>query len=85
MQWGQADLACEISKQGLWAQAGTEPNRETISRWEHGQQAPSPVHRMALAKVATKYKHEDLAELFRAPISSWRLVGTVKFGLKDEE
>ncbi len=85
MQWGQADLAREIRKQGGRANTGTKPNRETISRWEHGQQSPSPEHRMALAKIAMKYKHEDLAQLFRMPMSAWRIVGTVKFGLKNEE
>jgi hypothetical protein len=85
MRWGQADLARQITKQGTRARVALEPDRETISRWEHGEQAPSPIYRMALARVASKHGQEDLAELFRAPIIAWRLVGHVKLGLKGEE
>jgi transcriptional regulator with XRE-family HTH domain len=76
-----------ISRHGGRVGLMPAPSQETISRWENGEQAPSPAYRMALARVAAKYKTtEDLAELFRAPISAWRLVGHVKLGLrKDDE
>jgi hypothetical protein len=40
-----------------------------ISKWEHGIDGPSPSHRMALAKIAAKHGHTDLAAIFRAPIA----------------
>jgi len=33
---------------------------------------------MVLARIAAKHGHEDLAELFRAPVMAWRLVGLIK-------
>ncbi len=85
MRWGQKDLACEISKHGVRAKVKLAPDQRAVSRWERGAIAPSPLARMALARIAMKYKHEDLAQLFRAPVSAWRLVGHVKFGLRDEK
>ena len=85
MRWGQMDLATELTKQGARAKIAMTPTQGTISRWEHGEQAPSAPHRMALARVAAKYGHEDLAEVFRAPVSAWRLVGRVKLGLRIQE
>jgi hypothetical protein len=75
MRWGQTDLAKEISRQGVRAKVTLTPDQGTISRWERCESAPSPQHRMVLARIASKNGHEDLAELFRAPISAWRLVG----------
>jgi hypothetical protein len=37
-----------------------------ISRWERHLDAPSPSNRMALAKLAEKHGHPDLAAIFRA-------------------
>lgn len=86
MQWGQADLAKEINKHASRMNIVLTPDQGTISRWESGDKAPSPRHRMVLARIAAKHKAtEDLAEIFRAPVSAWRLVGTVKVMLKDDE
>ena len=85
MQWGQMELASQIRAQGRRLRVELLPTQETISRWENGGQAPSPEYRMVLSKIAAKHRHEDLAELFRAPISAWRLVGTVHRGLKREK
>ena len=49
----------------------------TISRWERGIDSPSPAKRMALAKIAAKRGHEDLAALFHAPVVAWRLVANL--------
>jgi hypothetical protein len=86
MRWGQMDLAHHISRHGSRGGLMVAPSQEVISRWENCSQAPSPIYREALARLCAKYRHEDLAETFRAPISAWRLVGHVKLGLmKDDE
>lgn len=82
--WGQEDLAQAITRQGARLNLTLAPDRITISRWENRERSPSPEHRMVLARIAVGHGHEDLAELFRAPVSAWRLVGVVKLGLKDE-
>jgi transcriptional regulator with XRE-family HTH domain len=83
--WTQDDLANELRKCGSRLKAEVTPDQGTISRWERCEQAPSPTHRMVLARIATKYEHEDLAELFRAPVHSWRLVGHFMLGLGDQD
>ena len=83
MRWGQMDLAEQIGKHGGRAGRMLAPSQEVISRWENASQAPSPAYRVVLGNIAAKHKHDDLAELFRAPISAWRLVGYVKLGLGD--
>lgn len=87
MRWGQEDLAQQISRHGGRAGLMLGPSVGMISRWEHGEQAPSPAYRMALARIAAKDKAtEDLAELFRAPMISWQLVARLDLGsAKDEE
>ncbi len=84
MRWGQAELAEQISRHGGRGRL-LVPSQEVISRWENGTQAPSPAYRLALGRVAAKHGHEDLAELFRAPISAWRLVGHVRLGLEGDK
>jgi transcriptional regulator with XRE-family HTH domain len=87
MKWSQEDLAHQISQHGNRVGLMLEPSVGMISRWEHGEQAPSPAYRMALARIAGKSEGtEDLAELFRAPMISWHLVAHVKLGSsKDDE
>ena len=53
------------------------PEQGAISRWENGVQAPSPIYRAAMARLAAKHNHDDLVETFRAPMSAWRLVAHV--------
>ena len=84
MQWGQADLAREINKYDRKATAGKTLHREIVARWEAGNDAPSPNRRMALAKIAGKYRHEDLADIFRAPVIAWRLVARLKCNATDQ-
>ncbi len=68
MDWSQEQLGMQIGKQG-------QPTHvNVIGRWERGAESPSPTKRCALAKLAAKHEHEDLAALFRAPIVAWRLV-----------
>lgn len=81
MRWGQDDLAKEITKTAAKMRVAIAPNRICVSRWENGEAAPSSEHRMVLARIAAKHGHEDIAELFRAPVSAWRLVGM----LRDEQ
>ena len=75
MHWGQVDLADQIAKHGVGGAVMAAPEQGAISRWENGVQAPSPIYRAALARIAAKHKHDDLVETFRAPMSAWRLVG----------
>ena len=77
MHWGQVDLADQIAKHGVGGAVMAAPEQGAISRWENGVQAPSPVYRAALARIAAKHKHDDLVETFRAPMSAWRLVAHV--------
>jgi hypothetical protein len=77
MRWGQLDLADNISRHGTVGAVMVAPSQEVISRWENGTQAPSPIYRAAMARLAAKYEHDDLVETFRAPTSAWRLVGHV--------
>jgi len=60
--WTQDDLAAALDKH-LGKKRVTR--QSTISKWEVGIDGPSPSHRMALAKIASKYEHEDLAAIFR--------------------
>ncbi len=88
MRWGQEDLANEITKWAAKMRVPITPTRRCILRWEHCETAPSAQHRMVLARIAAKHGHEDLAELFRAPVMAWRLVGLIKDELqqgKDNE
>jgi hypothetical protein len=85
MRWGQTELSDEIGKGAARAGLDIKPNQVCVSRWENCETAPSQQHRMVLARIAAKNGHEDLAELFRAPLSAWRLVGNVRLGLKDDE
>lgn len=85
MRWSQEDLAREISKLATKMGVAITPNRICVTRWENCETAPSQQHRMVLARIAARHGHEDIAELFRAPISAWRLVGYVKLGMQDDE
>lgn len=60
--WTQDELAASLDK-SLGKKRVTR--QSTISKWELGIDAPSPTHRMVLAKIAAKYEHEDLAATFR--------------------
>jgi hypothetical protein len=73
MEWSQVELAHAIDKHGA-----RKTDYGTVSGWERGVESPSPCHRAALAKIAEKYKHEGLADIFRASAISWRLVARLK-------
>ncbi len=77
MRWGQQDLALNISRHGGVGVVMAAPGQGAISRWENGTQAPSPIYRAALARIAAKHGHNDLVDTFRAPTSAWRLVSHV--------
>lgn len=79
MEWSQAELAHAIDKH---CARTTDPG--TVSRWERGIESPSPAHRMALAKIAAKHKHDGLADIFRGSITAWRLVARLKDDIGDE-
>ncbi len=79
MNWSQDDLAHEMCKMAARMGVGIKPNRISISRWENGETAPSEEHRVVLARIAGRNKDTArLAELFRAPVSAWRIVGLVR-------
>jgi transcriptional regulator with XRE-family HTH domain len=61
--WTQDDLAAALDK-SLGKKRVTR--QSTISKWELGIDGPSPTHRMVLARIASKYEHEDLAAVFRS-------------------
>jgi transcriptional regulator with XRE-family HTH domain len=73
LEWSQEELARAIGKHG-----GQATDHMTVSRWERGIDAPSPVKRMALGKIAAKHGHEDLADVFRAAMTAWRLVARLE-------
>ena len=73
-RWSQIRLAAEMNKWGE-RRGGEMMRRCRISRWERRRAAPSPSHRMALAKISVKHGHEDLGAIFRAlPAQAWTLV-----------
>jgi transcriptional regulator with XRE-family HTH domain len=63
VRWTQHQLAAALSKH-LGKRRTTR--QTTISKWEHGVQAPSAAYRIALAQIAASRAHEDLAALFRS-------------------
>jgi hypothetical protein len=69
--WTQEELSAALDKSlGRKGSGGSVSWQGTmISKWEHGIDGPSPSHRMALAKIAVKHGHTDLAAIFRAPIA----------------
>ncbi len=67
--WSQEELARAIDQHG-----GRATAHMIVSRWERCIDAPSPVKRLALGKIAAKHGHDDLADIFRAGVSAWRLV-----------
>jgi hypothetical protein len=40
---------------------------------------------MALTRIAVNRRHEDLADLFRAPTVAWQLVGKLGIAKTEEE
>jgi hypothetical protein len=75
---GHRNLTTEVAKWESKAKLEVMPHRITIWRWESGEASPSPEYRMLLGRMAMKHGHQDLAEVFRAPISVWRVVAHVK-------
>lgn len=71
MKCSQEELGRFIEKHGQPTHA------DVIGRWERGRESPSPAKRCALAKLAAKHRHEDLAAMFRAPIVAWHLVAVL--------
>lgn len=85
-RWSQEDLAKEMCRTAARMGVEIRPNHNCVSRWELMENAPSSEHRMVLARIAARHKKtEDLAELFRAPVSAWRLVGKVRLRVKPDE
>ncbi len=83
LRWTQAQLAKEITKHAARLDMTITPDQVTVSRWEQEEKAPSPAHRMVLAKIAEKNGYEDLAEVFRASPTTWKVVRrTVELGLR---
>jgi DNA-binding transcriptional regulator YiaG len=80
LECSQEELARAIGKHG-----GKTTDHMTVSRWERGIEAPSPIKRMALGKIAAKHGHEELADVFRAPTSAWRLVARLNCCQKRQE
>ncbi len=81
MEWGQEDLAREMCKVAAKMGSDIRPNRICVLRWENGEAAPNEHHRVVLARIAARErKTEDLAQLFRAPVSAWRLAAYVHLG-----
>ncbi len=78
--WSQEELARAIDHYG-----GRVTDHVTVSRWERGIDAPSPVKRSALGKIAAKNGYEDLADIFRAGVSAWRLVSRLDCAHKQEQ
>ena len=74
-EWSQTELAHAIDKHGSKTKT---TDYMTISRWERGIDSPSPAKRMALAKIATKRGHKDLAKRFRAPVVACHLVAALR-------
>ena len=75
LEWSQTELARAIDKQRCKT---STTDYMTISRWERAIDSPSPPKRMALAKIAAKRGHEDLAKRFRAPVVAWHLVAALR-------
>ena len=71
LEWSQEQLAEALTKYG----EATHP--VTVSRWERGVDSPSPEKRSVLGRIADRRDHADLAEVFRAPMSAWRLASYV--------
>ena len=80
LEWSQEELARAIGKHD-----GQPTDHMTVSRWERGIDAPLPVKRMALGKIAAKHGHEELADVFRAATSAWRLVARLDCCRKPRE
>ena len=66
MHWTQKRLAGKIDKISRRKPGEPVTHVQRISRWERHLDAPSPSHRLALAKLAEKHGHPDLAAIFRA-------------------
>ncbi len=79
-EWSQEELARAIDRHG-----GRATDHVIVSRWERRIDAPSPVKRLALGKIAAKNGHEDLADIFRAGVSAWRLVSRLECAHKQEQ
>ena len=79
LEWSQEELGHAIGKHG-----GHATDYMTVSRWERGIEAPSPVKRVALGKIADRHRQEDLADIFRAGTSAWRLVARLDSWQKRE-
>lgn len=74
MRWGQEDLANEMTKVAARMRIPITPTQACVSRWESGHTAPNEQHRAVLAKIAARDERtKHLAELFRAPLSHWRM------------
>ena len=71
MEWSQEQLANAMTKNGQY----THP--VTVSRLGTRIDSPSPEKRMILTRMTHSKGHEDLADLFRAPLSAWRLASYV--------
>ena len=81
MRWTRKKLAGKIDRISHRRTGDPVTHVQKISRWERRLDAPSPSHRMALAKLAEKHGHPDLAAIFQASpevalaliLNVWRL------------
>ena len=78
-EWSQETLANEMCKEAVKLGLALKPTNVQVCRWEQMEFAPCEQARQVLARIAARSKRtQDLAPLFRAPVSAWRLVGYVK-------
>ena len=90
MEWSQDMLAREIHKYSASGDRIPLLHRETIARWENGNNLPTTDHRVALAKlVAARVQHlpknkethlalYDLHAVFGASLGTWRVVAALR-------
>jgi transcriptional regulator with XRE-family HTH domain len=77
LEWSQEELATEINRYTSGGERIPTPHRVTISRWESGERTPSPIHSIALAKIAARHEFNDLTEIYRASLDAWELARLV--------
>lgn len=83
--WSQTELAHEIKRHAR-AHSALQPTIEMISMWENGTRAPASEYRAALGRIAAgKKATEDLALLFLASITTWRVVAQVESLRREEQ
>ena len=77
LEWSQEELATEINRYTNRGERIPTPHLVTISRWESGERTPSPIHSIALAKIAARHDFNDLTKIYRASLDAWELARLV--------